>query len=428
MKIYIIALLFIGFAFSAKAQTEATTTFEINGLKVIFHPTQKETVSIAMYFRGGVMNYSAEHAGIENLALSTATSCGTKNYRVNDYKELADEFGIDITGSSTTDYGVISMDCIAKYIDKGWGLFSDAVVNPVFEQTEFNNEKQRMLSRIHASESQPEALVEQVTFTTMFHQAPYSTLPLGTDSSLLHLNADSVKNYYFNSLLNKNRMFLVVVGKLTREELVQKINSTFATLVAKPYTAPIYQDIPLKGDHLVTVQRNMATNYISRVMNAPAMSNPDYPAFKLAVSVLSSYLHFKLRTEQALSYAPGATVKTLQIPYTSLYVSTTQPKKSVIGMLEAFNNIKAGQYNVNVLKDIKKGYQLESYRDQESATTLVHNLGVAEVLGDYRLDENFMANVNAVSASDVSRVFKKYLTGAIWVGIGDEQLLIEVFK
>ena len=139
-------------------------------------------------------------------------------------------------------------------------------------------------------------------------------------------------------------------------------------------------------------------------------------------------MHFKLRTEQALSYAPGATVKLLQMPYTSLYVSTTQPKKSIQAMMEAFIDVKEGNYNTNVIKEIQKSYRLDSYNDQESAVTLVGNLGKAEVLGDYKLEENLVKNVGAVTASDISRVFNKYLGGAIWVFVGDENLGKEAFK
>ena len=427
MKRSLLILLITTVVGTVSAQTTATS-FDVNGLKVIFRPTQKETVSIAMYFRGGVMNYPAAQAGIENLALAAATSCGTKTYSVNDYKELADEYGINISGGSNSDFGVISMNCISKYLNQGWKLFSDAIVSPTFDPAEFSNEQERIISVTHRLEASPEATVDQMTLAAMFAETPYSTLPMGNEASLRKLNADSIKKYYHETLLNKNRMFLVVAGKITREELETKIKEAFSALPSKPFSPPVYTSVPLKGDRLYTVPRNIATNYISRVMNAPTMSSPDFPAFRLAISVLGSYMHFKLRTEQALSYAPGATVKLLQMPYTSLYVSTTQPKKSIKAMMEAFIDVKEGNYNTNVIKEIQKSYRLDTYNDQESAVTLVGNLGKAEILGDYKLEENLVKSVGAVTASDISRVFNKYLGGAIWVFVGDENLGKEAFK
>jgi zinc protease len=426
MKIYFLGLLLLLWG-GATAQSSAST-FEVDGLKVIFRPTQKETVSIAMFFRGGVMNYDGDNAGLENLALSSATSCGTKNYSVHDYKELADEFGIEISGASTTDYGVISLNCVNKYLNQGWKLFSDAVINPIFDEGEFSNQKEQIISLTHAREALPEALIDQMTMSSMFKGTRYATDPIGNETSLRKLNTDSVKKYYYKTLLNKERMFLVVAGKISRAELEGKIRGVFAALKGITYTKPVFDDVTLTGNRLFTAQKNIATNYISRVMNAPTMSSPDYPAFRLAVTVLSSYLHFKLRTEQALSYAPGATVKTLQIPYTSLYVSTTQPKKSVQAMMDAFIDVKEGNYNTSVLKEIKKSYRLDSYTDQESAATLVGDLGRAEILGDFKLEEDLVKKVSAVTAADVSRVFTKYLTGAIWIYVGNEQLAKEAFK
>jgi zinc protease len=427
MKNYILGIFICFYALGVNAQSK-TTTFEVNGLKVIFRPTQKETVSIAMFYRGGVMNYFPESAGIENLALSAATNCGTKNYSVHDYKELADEYGINISGASTTDYGVISLNCINKYFNQGWKLFSDAIVNPVFDKAEFDNQKERIISVTHARDAVPEAIVDEMTMANMFKGTRYSTPPLGTETTLRKLNTDSIKNYYYNTLLNKERMFLVVAGKISREDLEAKVKAAFASLKGAKYMVPSYPDTALVGNKLFTSQRSIATNYISRVMNAPKMSSPDYPAFKLAITVLSSYMHFKLRTEQALSYAPGATVKTLQMPYTSLYVSTTQPKKSVQGIMEAFTDVKEGSYNTNVIKEIQKSYRLDSYSDQESAVSLVSNLGKAEILGGYKLEEDLVAKVSAVTPEDVARVYNKYLTGAIWIFVGNEQLGREAFR
>src|SRR4051794_37066668 len=108
------------------AQTEATS-FNVGGLKVILRPTVKEVISVRMFYRGGVSNYSAADAGIEDLALSATTECGTKKYTKNAYKDLQDQYGIEIGGSSGYDFGTISMNCISKYFDQGWDLLTEAI-------------------------------------------------------------------------------------------------------------------------------------------------------------------------------------------------------------------------------------------------------------------------------------------------------------
>ncbi|MNK34261.1 Peptidase M16 inactive domain protein [compost metagenome] len=421
MKRIIFFIAFVALFQYSDAQTKAIS-FDVNGLKVILKPTEKETVSISMFFKGGVMNYTAEQAGIENLALASAATCGTKNYSVVDYQELADEYGIAISGSSTTDYGTISMNCISKYLDQGWKLFSDAVVNPAFDKTEFQTTKERMISAIYHSQSDPETRVEQMSMESMFKDSPYSINPLGNSKTVGGFTAEMVSNYYHNELLNKNKMFLVVAGKITKEALEQKIQASFKELKGKPYTPPVYDRKMLTGERLVVEQRDIATNYMSCIMNAPTMNSPDYHAFVLIINALSGSMNYELRTRLGLSYAPGATIKTQQIPYSSMFVSTTQPKKAFKAMVTVYNNIKEGKYSQRYLDALKKDHRDGYYRHQESASSIVEDLGEAEVLGSYTLVEDMVPNFNKVTLADMKDSFTKYLKGAIWVYLGDEQV------
>jgi len=421
MNRIIFFIVFVAFYQYSNAQTKALS-FDVNGLKVILKPTEKETVSISMFFKGGVMNYTAEQAGIENLALASAATCGTKNYSVVDYQELADEYGIHISGSSTTDYGTISMNCISKYLDQGWKLFSDAVINPAFDKNEFQTTKERMISAIYHSQSDPETRVEQMSMESMFKDSPYSINPLGNSKTVGGFTPEMVSNYYHNELLNKNKMFLVVAGKITKEALEQKIQASFKELKGKPYTPPVYDRKMLTGERLVVEQRDIATNYMSCIMNAPTMNSPDYHAFVLIINALSGSMNYELRTRLGLSYAPGASIKVQQIPYSSMFVSTTQPKKAFRAMITVYNNIKEGKYSQRYLDALKKDHRDGYYRHQESASSIVEDLGEAEVLGSYTLIEDMVPNFNKVTLADMKDSFTKYLKGAIWVYLGDEQV------
>lgn len=421
MKRYLL-ITFLSFSFCQLFAQQKTFSFDVNGLKVIFRPTQKETVSLRMYYRGGVVNYDPKQAGIENLSLLAAGSCGTKNYTGQDYHDLADEYGITILGESKRDFGIIGMDCISKYFDQGWKLFTDAIVNPTFDPAEFQKEKDRAISAIFAQQSNPESRIDQMSVSAMFNGNSYSIDPLGTAQTLGAFTADSVKNYYHEILLNKNRMFLVVAGDFTKEELEKKIQAAFGTLKAKPYAAAAYDQKPLEGEHLFTENRPLATNYLSCILNAPAFNSPDYYPFALGINALSSLLYYEVRTKQGLSYAPGATVKVQQIPYTSMYVSTTQPKKAFQTMVSVYKRILTGGYSQDFLDGMKKNYRNQYYRQQESSISIVNDLGHAEVLGGFELHENKIETINKVQLQDMQAALNKYLKGAIWVYLGDEQL------
>ena len=421
MKRYILSIFLLLTTGIVHAQTK-TIAFDVNGLKVILRPTQKETISMSMFFRGGVMNGGANQAGLENLTLASLASAGTTRYSVNDYKELADEFGIDIAGAGSTDYGRVNMSCIDTYFEQGWKLFSDAISNPAFDPTEFQSVKEKTISAIYQLRSDPETRIEQMAMESLFKGSVYSADPMGTEERLATFTPDSARNYYKNVLLNKNKMFLVVAGNITRETLEKKIKEAFNGLPAKAYIAPVYAAPVLNTETVRIENRDIATNYISCVMNAPKMSSPDFPAFMVVVNVLSGNLHNELRNKLGLSYAPGATVEVQQIPYMSMFVSTTQPKKAFDAMREVYSNIRAGQYGQRILDLIKRDYRSSYYRHQESSGAIVKSLGEAEILGGYALEEQLVEKFNNVTLDQMKGVFAKYLTGAIWLYLGDEAL------
>ncbi|HYJ91055.1 MAG TPA: hypothetical protein VEV84_07095, partial [Pyrinomonadaceae bacterium] len=80
MKFFLTFSFVLAFVFSVYPQATvpsadaSITDFDVNGLKVIFkRRTSSPTVSVGVFFRGGVRNETVENAGIESLALNAAT-------------------------------------------------------------------------------------------------------------------------------------------------------------------------------------------------------------------------------------------------------------------------------------------------------------------------------------------------------------------
>src|SRR5438045_4905341 len=130
------SLLLLLFTITGFAQNN-TVEFTVDGLKVILRQTQKETLVMSMYFKGGLSNYSSSNAGIESLALSGITECGTNKYSANNFNDQTDEYGLHLAGEASNDYGLVKLSCISRYKDEAWKLFSSAISSPAFELKKF---------------------------------------------------------------------------------------------------------------------------------------------------------------------------------------------------------------------------------------------------------------------------------------------------
>jgi hypothetical protein len=82
-KVYqpIFAVIFSLISIIGRADAQKKEPYEmmVDGVKVIVQPVDNEIVQIQTVFKGGVQNYDTSKAGVENLAITALTECGTAN-------------------------------------------------------------------------------------------------------------------------------------------------------------------------------------------------------------------------------------------------------------------------------------------------------------------------------------------------------------
>ncbi len=412
----IITILFSYSTFAQKAEK-----FEVEGISVIMKPTVKEIINVSVYYKGGVTNYPAEKAGIETLALAGATECGTESYSTDAFKDKADKYGIFVAGNSTYDYGMISLNCISKYFNEGWDLLSSAVKNPAFNEKDYELFKQKILAQLKNADADPDSKLSKMGIENSFKGTPYATDPMGEMNTVSAISAKEVKDYYFNTLLNKKRMLIVVVGKISKQDITAKIQKAFKDLPSKTYMEYKYQTPQITSNSLNIEPRKLATNYIMGIVNAPLFTSNDYAPGRLAIAAFSGNLFTEIRTNRNLSYAPYAVSLQLQMPYSYMYVSTTDPKASVEVIVNEVNRLKSDGFSQKEFNDIRNLFITSNYMKEESTDRMATSLGQADILGNWKMDEEFIGKIQKTTPADMTRVFKKYINGINWNYLGNEK-------
>ncbi|MEO8861948.1 MAG: pitrilysin family protein, partial [Ginsengibacter sp.] len=408
------------FTINTSAQS-AAEKFTVEGIPVIMKSTVKDIINVSIYYRGGVANYKAEQAGLGNLALSAATECGTKKYTKDAFKDMADKYGIDINSNGTYDYGIISLNCITKYFNEGWDLLTEAVNNPVYEEKEFDLLKQKVISGIKSQESNPDSKINKMAVDYTFKGTVYETDPKGEVNTVTGMTAADAKSYYYNTLLDKSKMFIVVVGKISKQEITDKIKKAFSAIASKQYVSPSYKMPSLDSNSINIVSRKLATNYIMGVVNAPNFTSDDFVANRVAFATFSQNLFTEIRTKRNLSYAPYAYTVPQEMPYSIMYVSTTNPKASVEVMVNEIKRIKEKGFSQKEFNDTKNLFITSNYMKQESTNAMAASLGNAEVLGNWKMSEEFIGLVQKTTPEEMTNSFKTHIKGINWNYLGDEK-------
>lgn len=401
------------------AQKKQPYEMLIDGVKIIVQPSGNEIVEIQTIIKGGVQNYNADKAGIEKLAMTALTECGTMKDDKNSFKNKLDKVSAQVYGNTDMDFASFNMNCIKSDFDIVWPLYVDALTAPRFDEKEFNRIKQDAINGLKAQASNPDYAIGQYARQVAFAGKNYAKRPEGNEATVSKLTAAETKAYY-KSLLTKSRMLIVIVGEIDKGMLEKQIRSMLSAIPAgQPFILKKEGYAPVKTSFNAQ-KKEYATNYIQAVTGGPLPGTPDYNAFTLAMAIFYDRNFLEIRTNNGLSYAPYSYFDNGLTPSANIGVSTTDPNKYIGVVNSLINKTKTQGFTTEEVKDIKTTYITNFYYNQETNNAQAYSLAKNEVLhNNWRRALTLNDDVKNVTVQDLNKAFNKYIQNLTWVYQGN---------
>ena len=404
---------------SILAQADKAYDMTVNGVKVIVQPSGNEIVVIQTIIKGGVQNYSADKAGIESLAMTGLTECGTVKDDKNSFKNKLDKISAQVFGNTGMDFASFSLNCIKGDFETAWPLYTDAMTFPRFDTKEFDRIKQDAINIIRAGESNPDNAVNKMARQTAFAGRNYAKEPQGTIETVAKLTVEETKKYW-QSIFTRSKMVIVVVADLNKTDIEKKVKEFLSKVPAgTPFKLKEESYMP-SANTFKPKERENATNYIQGITSAPLPGTPDYNAFVLAMRIFSMRHFIEIRSKNGLSYAPGAWFSQGKTPYANFFVTTTDPDKYIAVARNLIDKVKTEGFSPEELKNEKTGYLTGLYYRQETNEEQAAALATNEVVhNNWKRAMEIKDDINKVSLEDANNAFKKYINNITWVYQGD---------
>lgn len=406
-------------AFAATAQNNKPYDMMINGVKVIVVPSGNEIVQVDMVIKGGVQNYTADKAGIEKLAMTALSECGTLKDDKNSFKNKLDEVDARIYGFTGKDAAHFQLNCIKGDFEEVWPLYVDALTAPKFDAKEFARIKEEAINNLRQQESNPDAALQKMAMQTAFKGMDYAKFPSGTIENIQKFTPQQTKAY-FQSILTRSKIFMIVVGDMAKEDLQKKISALTSKIPqGKPFVVKRSTYVP-QANSFASKQKDVATNYIMGISSAPASNSKDYYPAALASGMFYDKMFLEVRTNNGLSYAPAAYITSGLTPYSVMYVTTKEPDKYIAVARNLVDKIKREGFPADDVKNMKNTYATYQYYDNETNSSLCALVANCEVEnGDWHKAFTLKDDLKPVTPADVNRVFNKYIGNFTWVYQGD---------
>ncbi len=274
-----------------------------------------------------------------------------------------------------------------------------------------------MLSEFEGAENDPAFLLRRRVMAEQFPGQPYGRTVIGEKDDLRSLTREQVVSYY-ESRYAPNNAVLVVVGDVPAPEVFAKAEQYFGPIPPGAPAPP--RPNPARGptgERRVTLEVPGRTPYLQVVYGVPPIHDPDHVALEVFQNIVSSGRTSRLYpalVHSGLASSAGGWQYENPEPTVFAFEVAMQPGVQHAEVEEAFDEVierlkeePVGEAELLKAKNKTKATFIYS---ADGVTKLAHQIGYYNLIYSHEYLDTFPAQVDAVTADDIQRVVREYLT------------------
>lgn len=385
-----------------------------NGLKVLVVEDHKLprvsfnlSIDNAPYAEG-------DKKGVDELTGSLIGN-GSNTISKDAFNEEIDFLGADINFSTNGAFA----SGLSKYSKRILELMADGALNPNFTQEEFDKEKEKLIEGLKTQEKSVPAVAGRVENVLVYGK----NNPAGeylSEQTINNVSLSDVKTNY-STYFVPEKAYLVVIGDVKfkdTKKLVEKLFGSWVKAKAPQITYNTPSNVQYTQINFVDMP-NAVQSEISLVNTVNLkLSDPDFFPVIVANQVLggdfNSYLNMNLREAHGWTYGARSNVGSSKY-MASKFKANSQVRNAVtdsavVEFLKEIKRIRTEKVSEQTLNDVKAGYVGRFVMQVEKPQTVARyalNIETEGLPADFY--ENYIKNIQAVTADDVMRVMNKYV-------------------
>lgn len=402
-----------------------------NGMQVFgIENNELPLIQFRIEIEGGLLMEKATKTGVSNLMADLMTR-GTANKTPEELEAAIDELGASINVNAGRQTVTISGNSLARNYQKTLDLVEEILLEPRWDETEFELAKQSILSQIAQQSANPNSIATNAYNKLLYgedHILSFNSI--GTTSSVESITLEDLKDYY-NAYISPSVADFMIVGSIKEQEVMNSLAE-----LANRWEA-ISVDIP---EFETPEMPESSTVYFYDVPNAKqsvirfgylAMPETDedyYPAtvmnYILGGGGFASRFTQELREGKGYTYGIGSGFSGSNIagPFTiSSGVRTNVTYESAALVKEILEDYPATFSDKDL--ETTKSFLLKS--NARSFETLGAKLNMLDNISDYGWKADYVRDreqiVRDITKEDIAELAKKYANPdrMIYLVVGD---------
>ena len=416
---------------SPKIKLDKPKEFKLkNGIKVLVVENHKlPRVNYSLRFdRKPIVE--GEKVGVISL-LGSMLGNGTTSISKDEFNEEVDFLGASVN----VGFGSGFAFTLTKNNERVLDLFSDAVINPLLTEEEFEKEKEKLIEGLKSQKKDIDAISGRVGDALSYGKS-HAYGEFITEQTIDNISFQDVLDYHAKYFI-PNNVYIVVIGDVNYKNVKSLISEKFG---AWKKGKNIDDPEPVLTENVALTEINFvdlptATQSAIQVTNNVdlKMTDEDYFAALMANDILGGggegYLFKNLREDKGYTYGAYSSIGSNRYGVSKFRagakVRNMVTDSAVSEIVKEISRIRLEKVDSELLKNAKAKYVGSFIRNAENPQTIAGyalNIKLNNLPDDYY--ESYLENINSVSEADVKKAANKHFkianTRIVVVGKGSD--------
>ena len=340
---------------------------------------------------------------------------GTDKISKEDFQEEIDFMGARINFHSSGAFA----NSLSKYFSRTLELMAQGFINPKFTQDDFETDKARFIDGLKAEERSVQANAQRVENVLVFG-ANHPNGEFTTEEKLNALTLDDIKDHY-NKYFVPNNAYLIILGDVKFNEVKKLVEKEFKSwkkgnLPISKYNEP--KNVAKTEINFVDMPNAVQSEIAILSIVDLKMTDEDYYPALIANQIFggdfNSYLNMNLREAHGWTY--GAFSRLRGNKYVDKFKASSSVRNevtdsAVFEAMKELKRIREDKVDANTLNAVKASLIGNFVMDAEKPEFIARQALLVQTqnLPD-NFYENYIRNINAVTAEQVQKAAQKYFS------------------
>ena len=385
-----------------------------NGLSIyLMEQHEVPVISVSAIIPAGAI-YDGTKSGLASLT-AAGLQYGTKSYSKTKIEEELDFIGASLNTYANKESAGLSSKFASKDLEKVLPILKEVLVDPIFDQEEFEKERKRVLSSLDQAKLSPRNVINAYWDKFIFGDHVYANPVSGSPATVGKFSIEDLKDFYKYNYAPQGAA-IAIVGDFNSQEMKTRLRNLFA---GWKKTASVQKGLaalpvkPIQASRVLLVNKEDAretTLYIGGL--GIRRDNPDFVAIDVFGGRFTSWLNDELRVNSGLTYGARSGFSPLKNSGTfsiSTFTATKTTEATLDKALHVLDSLHKKGIDEKTLASAKNYVKGQFPPKYETASQLA---GLLTQMFWYGFDEsyinNFQANVDGLTVAKSKEIINKY--------------------